>query len=347
MLSKNKVIINKKFLKKVLVEQEDLGKTLSRFIDNSIKAGIDKASIENPSQILINIYNDLIIIKDNSGGIKENINSSDIFRIGNNHGELITGLGIKKSFLKLGNKIEILSNNKELSRKFVLDITSDEEELQYESEYIPYNINEKEGTTIFISKLNENIKNDLIIEDTIGFAMGKLGGLYKNFINKGNLEIFINNERVKPLEIKGRLINKRDILNNYSVSIYKGERKEFSGVDLFINDFIIYEREKSKEVKWNLLNEHKYSYKNCIVEINYYGDEKQYFKDKEVLFNNVIAFIKENRGYFKSDSVIIQYEEPVDKVEELKKYYDCKTAKEVGVKGFNKVYEEYLNDKLI
>ncbi|WP_185750662.1 hypothetical protein [Clostridium sp. KNHs214] len=49
---------------------------------------------------------------------------------------------------------------------------------------------------------------------------------------------------------------------------------------------MIYNREKrKKEIQWNLLNEAKHTYTNCIVEIQYYGDESNFIKDKELLFS--------------------------------------------------------------
>ncbi|WP_070110347.1 ATP-binding protein [Clostridium acetireducens] len=139
MANYSKVIIDKNFLKRHLVEKEDISKFLSRFIDNSIKARQEVTTSENPCHININIFENLIIISDNSGGININITDKEIFRIGINDGKRISGLGIKKSLFKLGNKIEMLSNKKGCSRKFSLDINIGSDELKSQSENIDYN----------------------------------------------------------------------------------------------------------------------------------------------------------------------------------------------------------------
>lgn len=335
----SKVIIGKRFLKKFLVENEDVSKSISRFIDNSIIAYKNNIIEEGICKVKIIIYENLIIIQDNSGGIREEIGADDIFRIGKENGELISGLGIKKSFFKLGNKLDIHSNKKGCSRKFSLDINSNEEELIYQEEMVEYNPRECQGTTIFISDLEKNIKTELM--DTKAISK-KLGRLFCKFINKGTLEISLNESIVKAEEINERRIGFCDIMGRYAVSIYKSTDKRNGGVDCFINDFMVYEREKSKEVKWNLLNEHKHTYKDCIVEIIYYGSYNTFIDDKEKLFERVIEFIKENRMYFKGESVIIQFEESIEKVEELKDYYTEVTAKAIGKIAFNKLYENYI-----
>lgn len=171
--------------------------------------------------------------------------------------------------------------------------------------------------------------------------------MYSKFIEKGELVICIGDKDiVKPQSINADKINECDLLDGYHVVLYKGKKNEKSGIDMFINDYMIYDREKSKEkVKWNLLNESKHSYKDCIVEINYYGEMRKFIDNKNELFTQVIDFIKENRTAFLSKTISIQYDMDIEKVDDLEEYYDENSAKSIGIKAFNKLYEDFLCKK--
>lgn len=346
MVNSNRVIINKSFLKRYLIENEEISKSLSRFIDNSIKARNEITTKESPCKITIIIFEDLIAIRDNSGGINSNLSGEDIFRIGNYDSYGISGLGMKKSAFTLGNKLDIVSNQKEKSRKFNVDFNFKYDELTFQTEDINYDERKGEGLNIFISDLTIKTKREIAEDKAIYNIIDKLGRIYSKFIDKGEVIILVNDISVKAKNIDAKLIGRRKILNEYIVDLYKGNKKNISGVDLFINDYMIYDRERSKkEVKWNLLNEAKHTYTDCIVEINYYGEKSKFIEEKEILFIKVIDFIKENRIHFQSKTITIQYEMPIEKVEELKEYYDENTAKAIGIKGFNKLYEDFFNNK--
>lgn len=342
MVNSNRIVINKNFLKKYLFENEEISKSLSRFIDNSIKAREDIITKENPCKITIDIFEDLIVVEDNSGGINSNLSGKDILKIGDYDGYEISGLGMKKSAFSLGNKLDIISNKKGNSRKFTVDFNLRDDELSFKEENIEFDESKVEGTNIFISDLQSKTKKE-ISENNIIY---KLGRMYSKFIDKGEVIILVNGIKVKAKNIENEKICTCKILNKYIVDLYKGNKKNISGIDLFINDYMIYDREKSKkEVKWNLLNEAKHTYTNCIVEINYHGERSKFIEEKEHLFTEVINFIKENRIHFQSKTITIQFEEPIEKVEELKEYYGENTAKAIGIKGFNKLYEDFQNDK--
>lgn len=345
MISANRVIIDKNFLKKSLLEKEDISKAISRFIDNSIIAMRGIVSSNNQCKVDIKLFEDLIVISDNSGGFKSNLSGKDIFKIGNYNGYEISGLGIKKSLFKLGNKIDIVSNKKECSKKFTVDFNLNSDELLLQAELIEYNSSKVEGSEIFISDLEKDIQQEIISLYFIDNILCSLGRIYSKFIEKGELIIIVNERLVKPISIELPLINTCNILNNYKVNLYKGSKSDISGIDFFMNDYMIYNREKSKEVKWNLLNESRHTYTNCILEINYYGEKSNFIKDKEKVFAEVINFVKNNRVYFQSKTITIQYEMPIEKVDQLKEYYDEITAKAVGIKSFNKLYENFLFDR--
>ncbi|KEH94917.1 ATP-binding protein [Clostridium botulinum] len=345
MSKENKVVISKAFLKKQLSEDEHIAKSLSRFIDNSIKAK-EKITINKyPCMVYINILEDSIVISDNSGGIDSNITDKDIFKIGKNDKNEILGLGIKKSLFKLGNKIEIFSNKKGCARKFSLDIKLGNEELVSQSENMNYNPDVPEGTIVVISDLEHEIKKKITKIGFVNDVILKLGRMYSKFIFKEKLIICLNNKYVKPKNIKAKKINSCSILDNCKGELYKGNKYDISGIDLFINDYMVYDRVKNKEVKWNLLNEAKHTYTDCIIEIVYYGEKSEFIKNKEDIFNEVIDFVKKNKISFESNVITIQYEEPITKVEELKQYYNENTAKGIGIKAFNKLYENYINNR--
>lgn len=187
----------------------------------------------------------------------------------------------------------ILSNRKGCSTRFLLDINSASDELISESESIDYNPNATEGTNIFISDLENNINKQIINSSCIDNILAQLGRRCSKFIKKRELVVFVNRRRVIAEDIGAKKIDSCEILGNYKVDLYKGGNGDISGIDLFINDYMIYNREKrKKEIQWNLLNEPKHTYTNCIVEIQYYEDESNFIKDKELLFSEVIKFIK-------------------------------------------------------
>ncbi|NFN18962.1 hypothetical protein FDB65_11780 [Clostridium botulinum] len=113
-------------------------------------------------------------------------------------------------------------------------------------------------------------------------------------------------------------------------------------MDIFINDYMIYKRVKNKEVRWNFLNEEKHTYLDCIVEVNYSGSRESFETEKDELFKKIIDFIKDNKVHFQSKIITIQYEMQIGKVDELKDYFGEDTAKGVGIRAFNKLYEDYI-----
>lgn len=346
----NKVIVDKNFIKKMLRGKEEVHKSLSRFIDNSIQAKKETSKEHVVCKVEIKIFEDLIVISDNSGGIDVRLTDKELFRIGVNDGCSISGLGIKKSLFELGNKINLDSNNKICSRKFTLDLNLNIDEMISFCEDKKYNPNKVEGTTIFISDLEMGVKEEIEGSSFITRIIDNLGRRYSKFIIKGNLLIEVafhgNTYIVKAKDIEAQKINSCTLLGKYKVDLYKSLNKEISGVDLFINNSMIYDREKNDLIiKWNSLSEHKYRFSNCIVEIRFDGDESIYESEKDRLYSELRKFIKKNKEYFKSKTMIIQYEMDIDKIEYLKEYYDENTAKAIGIIAFNKLYEGYLNSR--
>ncbi len=341
----NKFIVSKNILKKSLVEEEELEKTLSRFIDNSIKAKTNLSDKISTCEVNIMIYEDLISIRDNSGGLDPKIRDEEIFKIGNDNTNVVEGVGIKKSFFILGTKMDIVSNNKIKPRKFTLDINLDDDELVYQVEESEYNDNQEEGTIIFISSLEDRIRRKISQSWCISSVVTGLGRIYSKFIGKGQLKLDVNGYKVDAIDIEYKKINSCTLSGAYQVDLYKGDKGCKAGVDLYINGYMFYNREKSKRVKWNLLNQVKHRYSSCIIEINYNGDKLNFLESQDVLFEQVMDFVKENEQYFRSKTVIIQFEADIGQVDELKEYYDEDTAKAIGIKAFENLYQNYIKNK--
>lgn len=337
----NRVIIDKKFIKKSLLKNEDIALSLSRFIDNSIKAREEVTTKKNPCRIKISIFENLIVVNDNSGGIRNNITDKDLFKIGNNVDDSKSGIGMKKSLCRLGNKIDIVSNRKDCSRKFSMDLDDEGEELESIEQVVDYDCNSDEGTTIYITNLEEKVSKEI---QGIGFEkkiIKSIGRMYSKFINKEKLKLKLNNYIINAVNVEAEYIDSCVILDKYIVELYKGN-KEAPGMDIFINDYMIYNRVKSKEVCWNFLNEAKHTYSDCIVEVDYSGSKEIFENEKDELTKKIIDFIKNNKVHFQSKTITIQYEMSIEKVEDLKNYYGEDTAKGVGIKAFNKLYQDYI-----
>ncbi|GAA0084821.1 hypothetical protein UT300007_12600 [Clostridium sp. CTA-7] len=340
----NKVIIDKNFLKKVLSDRKDLAESLSRFVENSIIARRFLSTKDNPCEVRIQMFGDLIEITDNSGGVDPILTDKEIFRFGLNIGEEISCLGIKKSLFELGNEIKIFSNNEICSKEFILDLKIDSVELYSDYKEIEFNSNMIEGTKINISDLDKRVKDEIDNENNIKITINKLGRIFSKFIQKNELILKVNSEIVKANDIIGQKVASGKLLENYEVDLFKALDGEVSGVDLFINDFMIYNRVKNNSfIRWNLLNHTKHRFGDCIVEVRYYGDKTNFELDQEKLITELIKFIKEHKGYFQSKIITIQYEIEIDKVEALKEYYDEDTAKSIGIIAFTKLYEDYVN----
>lgn len=336
----NRVVIDKKFIKKTLYKSEDIALSLSRFIDNSIKAREEIITKKNPCRIKICIFENLIVVNDNSGGIWNHITDKDLFKIGNDGDDIKSGVGMKKSLCRLGNKIDIVSNRKGCARKFSMDLDDGGEELLSIEQSINYDCSSEDGTTIYVTNLNNRVSKEI---QAIGFEkkiIKSIGRMYTKFINKGKLIIELNNYIINEVNIDAKHIKSCLLLDKCTVDLYKGSR-ESSGIDIFINDYMVYNRVKIKEVLGNSLNEAKHTYSDCIVEVNYSGSREIFETEKHELFKKIIDFIKDNKVHFQKKTITIQYEMPIAKVEELKDYFGEDTAKGVGIKAFNKLYEDY------
>lgn len=204
-----------------------------------------------------------------------------------------------------------------------------------------YNPNYEDGTTIYISNLENKIKEQLSSKKCKQDVRTELGRMYSKFISSGNLIIKINSFPIRAIGISGEIISAGILLGKYKINLYKG-KGEHPGIDIFLNKHMIYNRERSKQVLWNYLNEAKHSYSDCVVEINSNSTFKAFEDEKQELFRCIIKFVKDNKSHFISNTTRVEYDVPVVKVEELEDYYGVSSAKAIGQKAFDKLYEDYI-----
>lgn len=312
-------------------------------IDNSINARKKITTDENPCIVKIEVYKEYISICDNSGGINNNITADEIFKIEYTDKNGKSGIGMKKSLFTLGDIIDIVSNKKDGSRKFFIDMTQRSDELLYNIEDINYDERKEEGTFIKVKSLREYIKEQV---SGLSYIKCDIGRIYNKFIEKGNLNIYINGDKVNPVGIDGDKIDSCEISNNCKMNLYIGNKENSSGVEIFLNDNMIYDREEGKKaIGLTKLKSPKHSFRRCIVEVNYIGSDSNFERDKNKLFKAIKDFINKNEGHFRSRNITVQFDADINRVEELKEFYNEDSAKAVGIKAFDKMYEEYKNSK--
>ncbi|MDG6884704.1 hypothetical protein Cp4435_01877 [Clostridium perfringens] len=339
---KYKVKVDKHYLRKAITGTENYGQAISYLVDNSIKAYESIHDNSDYCDITIEIFENLILIKDNSGGFKESISDEDIFRIGED-----SGIGIKKSVFKFGNTIKLESNAKYGFRRLLLDFDMDESELFFSSEKHKANLETNFGTTIHITDLEEDVKNDIINKIVFYEVIEYLSKIFSKKLSNTNLRITIkqgeDKKIISPYLINGEFIAKKEI-DNLIINLYKKDDKdkyEKKGFDLYINDYIVYKRKELDK-----LTESGYHYKNCIAEVMAYGDRNYILQNIKEIEKLTKEFIKDNSSYFKAKETCVQFYADSNMIEELKEKCDLKTAKEVGEKGFENLCNKYNVKKI-
>lgn len=342
-----KIIVDKNFLRKTLTKNQSFFTAICKLIDNSVQAN------KNNDLCIVDIYVDknYIIIRDNSGGIDPVIASDEIFNVGDISNNKLKGVGLKQAVFKLGNYARIHSNREEFSCIIKLDLRNwNTYDMSYDLNEVNYLEEKASGTIIEIKNLEDDILKEMSNRNFTNNLIKNLGKAYKYKIINNKLKLTVNNHVITPKEIDGKLIvSKKFSVNNskakfiMNVNLYKANKEHSSGLDLYINDDLIFNRKNDKTVKWTYLREIKHSFKNCIAEVIIKGDDKL-LNNVDLILSYIIQVIKNNKEYFISKKISLQHEEDVNKVDELKQYYDLKTGKEVGEKSFKLLYNKYLEE---
>lgn len=224
----------------LIVEHVSLIDAFKFMVDNSIQAYKKKYNTIDGCRIKINIKNNKLEIIDNAGGINDEKTYKRLF-------SMEEGLGLKKAYYKLADKVILKSNNENKSFKATLDYKYlNIESMKYKYEEIEFNEELESGFSIEIEKMNKKVKNRLLKEKFQLALKESLASSYRIFIDKG-LSIEINNEKIGKFEV-GVFLRKIDIDGGY-INIYKThdiDKSKKNGIDLFVNDWLILDRKKIK-----------------------------------------------------------------------------------------------------
>lgn len=370
------VLPTKKFFIDSITRDITLEKSITDLIDNSIDGA--KRYIENDDYkgyfIKIRFNKKEFIIEDNCGGISIDYAKRYAFRFGNSEDNLKNysssgfGIGMKRAFFKIGKNIIVLSTTIDFKCKVNLDVNKWIKEKAWEivvqSKRRENRRNNIEGTKIEITELNKTILekfNNKNFEHRLRTLIEKE---YRDYISKG-LKIIINQielnkENINESEIYFENDKMEDVEVN--ICIKKGESSiEDSGWYINLNDKFVVMADKTTLTGWGIesdkgLSSQKYSTDFYKFRGYVYAkasnpmslpftttkdgvdkDSKQY----EFILRKMIEGVQSSRDKFKENDIVnIQYKKPRDEVEMLKKYFNVKTAKKVGVR----IYNEYLEN---
>lgn len=337
---RHKVKIDKRYLKSVIVGELNYGKALGCLVDNSLKAYENNFEEKTCCEVVIGINQDLIYIKDKSGGISTDISDEDVFKIGNRR-----GTGIKKAVFKLGNEITIESRSKSRNRNLYLDFDAVGDELVFFSrELIDEEVNKNFGTEIFISSLDQKTLKDINSGEFLEIIEKELSKSFGRKILSNTLKItleYMGEKRVIPsYVVHGDFIGEKTFDDlGIVIKVYKKAESEIKGVDFYVNDYLIYDRKEMVKIVQS-----NYNFKDCVAEVISYGEVGEIFQNESVIIDRLEGYIRENSIYFKSKIKGIQYEADLNKAEEMMEYYDLRTAKALGEKSFEILYNHYKDE---
>lgn len=350
----------RKFIITTITKDIRIEAAIFDLIDNSINAA---ETITNPKRlekyfVSLKINNSQFEISDNCGGISEKKVWGDALKIGSSldykggH-----GVGLKRAFLKFGKTIEITSNRSDYSCKVLIDVDKWGKRNNWDIgiDKIEYNEKLYQGLVINISNLYNEIarklSNNIFIQDLIE----EIAVRYRYKLQAG-LKIIVNREFVKPLFIQGDKIaeSPHKIFNGMTTKIilYNNVNTKENGWDIVINGRVIIQRDKSEKTLWRRkMIKPGCSYEKFIGEVLIEGDNIKKLpiwstkdgidtnsKAYEDILDYMYFFIDQHRSEFKKQETSIQYLRPSHLVENLKEYFNVKTAKEVGECSFDYTY---------
>lgn len=340
MSKKIKVKVNKSYIKNVMTKDLSYGDAMRALVDNSMKAYEEKYGAVGICNVEIMIAEGSITITDNSGGFKEMESEEKIFQISSKKGK---GL---KSIFKFGDIINIESNAEESFKVFLLDFNSKSEELEFNRSKTIVKENIQKGTKIYVKNINSRALNDIASGKVYSEVIETLGKAFGEKIKKGILTIKVfwsdkKEYKISSYSIKGKLIEKINIdYLDGEIQLYKKDENEKKGVDFYINDYLIEDRKDLIKII-----EEDYNYRNYLIVIKSYGESEELLKEKDKLLSLAKELLKKNSVQFKARNKVIQFEEEANKVKELIDYYDLWTAKAVGKKAFEILYNKYKDEK--
>lgn len=211
----------KEFFIEIITRDVKLLDTVPEFVDNSIDGATRIADDEEQLSDLyvrIDTDSDHISIRDNCGGIPRNLAEEYAFRFGRPDmgvEELPSkigkfGVGMKRSFFRLGGNFVLETYHHENDQRYVIEIDVEEwkqhDDWNFTGETIeegdPQCTLQEPGTRIRISDLNEDPSENFGDELFISKLRDHLISEFSMFLNR-ELEIILNNEALgySPLEM--------------------------------------------------------------------------------------------------------------------------------------------------
>lgn len=366
----------KEFFIYSLVRDIDLKKAIFELIDNSIQGA--KRFINNNNffnyYIRITINKNNFIIEDNCGGISKKDICNYAFRFGYENDSNLKefsfggfGIGMKRAFFKIGNKIILESNNEESYFSVNLDVNRWKKEKDWNINLDKEGKSKKreKGTTIIINELYEDISKEFSSKKFINKLNKEITERYEKEIEK-NLEIEVNKEKLcinrekeKEIYKESHIVNDvliRIVINNGSYSENK------SGWNIYLNGRKVISTDKTKLTGWGYekqydefetpkFQERFYTFRGYVYlesknpYVLPFNTTKDGIDINSYIYKKMIKYMIENfqKALPKIDdgsNTFITYPKPVKEVEMLKNFLKVKSARQVGIR----TYEEYLKN---
>lgn len=267
----------KEFFISMIIKDITLIHAIGDLVDNSVDGANRTAQLHNLTnlnnfEIKIKATASEFEIKDNCGGIDIDIARKYAFRFGRpteyeieNHSIGQFGIGMKRAFFKIGNKINVQSVASNSKFETILDVDDWQGKPDWDFPLTPHDNLAKiplkdRGTTITIPTLSDDAKNnfgtDTIFETSL---IDEISYEHLYFINKG-LKITINGKVVKPPKLT--LIYDKEFKpafwqktfeNRLSVEVLAGISED-KGVEggwyIFCNDRLITGPDTSDSTGW-------------------------------------------------------------------------------------------------
>ncbi|NFT93800.1 hypothetical protein FDF86_15785 [Clostridium botulinum] len=327
-------------------------------IDNSLDAA--EKVINNRNNINIEIFLDEneLIIKDNCIGISLKDAQETLLKIGekNSFADLY-GQGLKKAILIIGKKVNIKSFRSNEIININLDVFDNQEKdlwkPNFSYEYNSYN--QKSGFSIkiteFTNKMNRfvmaNMKSDIFTK-----LKNRISYKYRYIIKSKAITLKFNGENLEAKFVDADKVDENiSIIDGMEVKVklFKNIKdKDLNGIDFIVNDRCVIEKEKSKDIGWNLrIRKRGHSY------IKFFGEVIIKTNDIEKLGINpsknkinfttiqlkkildfMIEIIEKNRLAYKKSTISVQLEIESEQYSEWKEIlskqgFECQCAKEL------------------
>jgi len=276
-MSEKKAFINamptKELFINILTRDISVENCILDLVDNSVDSYIRK-KIKERREIKIIISPEKFEIYDNCGGIDQKFLKEQVFRFGveelsRDHATLgVYGIGLKRSIFKLGNLLEMKTDDgRELSK---IKLKIDEWKKERNKWTFPFQFTKsklsgdnKPFTKIIINDLHDFIKKKFELTSFINNLIDSISVTY-SLIIRNNINISVNNrsidpypldftydDRYKPSRIEEEFDDiKVDIICGMNPRRSRAEKIERKGWNIFFNDRLIVKDDTTVITGW-------------------------------------------------------------------------------------------------